>query len=325
MPRIGIVGTGMIASSLAVLTAGHGMETRVFARSTQSAERFGAAFSAHWQLMVQNDVATQEQADICATYAQVSTDFSALRDAEVVFECIVEDLGQKADVYRRVEQTCPDVRAICSVSSSIVPDQLAASCTRYADRVVVTHPFNPVHMVPYVEVCTAEATDPKVRVYVVELLEALDRKPVVLKKPTPGFIGNRLQFALWREALALVEEGIADPHDIDTALRYSFCPRYTSIGIFEHFDAGGLALNRAICKNLFPVLSDRKDVPPIIDSLMERGHTGAGAGRGFYDWKGVDKEAYAARVNEPYWKFCSWHMPDAPAAPGAQMHPGGER
>lgn len=325
MPRIGIVGTGMIASSLAVLTAGHGMETRVFARSTQSAERFRAAFSAHWQLMVQNDIATQEQADICATYAQVSTDFSALRDAEVVFECIVEDLGQKADVYRRVEQTCPDVRAICSVSSSIVPDQLAASCTRYADRVVVTHPFNPVHMVPYVEVCTAEATDPKVRAYVVELLEALDRKPVVLKKSTPGFIGNRLQFALWREALALVEEGIADPHDIDTALRYSFCPRYTSIGIFEHFDAGGLALNRATCKNLFPVLSDRKDVPPIIDSLMERGHTGAGAGRGFYDWKGVDREAYAARVNEPYWKFCSWHMPDAPAAPGAQMHPGGER
>lgn len=318
MPRIGIVGTGMIASSLAVLTAGHGMETQVFARSAQSAGRFEASFAAHWQLMVQNGVATQEQADICATYAQVSTEFSALRDAEVVFECIVEDLDQKADVYRRLEQTCPGLRAICSVSSSIVPDQLAASCTRYADRIVVTHPFNPVHMVPYVEVCAAETTDPEVCAYVVELLEALDRKPVVLKKPTPGFIGNRLQFALWREALALVEEGVADPHDIDIALRYSFCPRYTSIGIFEHFDTGGLALNRATCKNLFPVLSDRKDVPPIIDSLMEQGRTGASAGRGFYDWEGVDMGAYAARVNEPYWKFCSWHMPDAPMRPSGE-------
>ena len=324
MPRIGIVGTGMIASSLAVLTAGHGMETQVFARSAQSAERFEASFAAHWQLMVQNGVATQEQADICATYAQVSTEFSALQDAEVVFECIVEDLGQKADVYRRLEQTCPDLRAICSVSSSIVPDQLAASCTRYADRLVVTHPFNPVHMVPYVEVCTAEATAPEVRAYVVQLLEALDRKPVVLKKPTPGFIGNRLQFALWREALALVEEGVANPRDIDTALRYSFCPRYTSIGIFEHFDTGGLELNRATCRNLFPVLSDRKDVPPIIDRLMEQGRTGASAGRGFYDWEGVDKEAYAARVNEPYWRFCSWHMPDVPAASGTQAHSSGE-
>ena len=85
---------------------------------------------------------------------------------------------------------------------------------------------------------------------------------------------DRLQFALWRECLALVEEGICDPRDIDTALMYSFCPRYSSIGIFEHFDNGGLTLNRATCANIFPVISARQDVPPVIDELIAAGKTG---------------------------------------------------
>ena len=133
----------------------------------------------------------------------------------------------------------------------------------------------------------------------------LDRKPVLLNKPTPGFIGNRLQFALWREALALVEEGICGPREVDRVLEYSFCPRYTSIGIFEHFDNGGLDLNAKTCKNVWPILSNATDIPDFMKKLMEEGKMGARSETktGFYDWEGVDMEAYAKRVSEPYWRM----------------------
>ncbi len=306
---IGIVGTGMIATSLAVLTTGHGFKTVIFARSDASANRCLNDYREHYKSMVEHGILTEEQAGICRSYLVISKDYADMAEAEAVFESVLEDADTKHEVYHILEKTCPKLRAICSVSSSIVPDILAETCKVYGDRIIVTHPFNPVHMVPYFELCGGKNTAEDVLQYAYELLEKLDRKPVILKKPTPGFIGNRLQFALWREVLALVEEGIAEPRDIDRALAYSFCPRYTSIGIFEHFDNGGLALNRKSCENLFPIISDIKTVPKIIDDLMAQGKNGAKAGEGFYDWRDVDMEAYHERVNAPYWKFCSWELP----------------
>ena len=195
------------------------------------------------------------------------------------------------------------------MSSSFVPDVLAEKAVKYRDRILVTHPFNPAHMVPFFEICCGSDTGAGVLQFVKELLESLDRKPVILKKPAPGFIGNRLQFALWREALNLVESGIADPRDIDTCLNYSFCPSYTSIGIFEHFDNGDLTLNMRTCNGVFPSLSTMKEAPPAITDMVARGDLGAKTGVGFYDWRDVDMDAYLKRVNAPYWHFIDWDMP----------------
>jgi 3-hydroxybutyryl-CoA dehydrogenase len=222
---------------------------------------------------------------------------------------VVEVIGLKHEIYARIEETCPGVKAICSVSSSFVPDVLAEKAGKYKDRIIVTHPFNPAHMVPFFELCGGSDTDDGVLQFAKELLESLDRKPVILKKPAPGFIGNRLQFALWREALNLVESGIADPRDIDTCLNYSFCPRYTSIGMFEHFDNGDLTLNMRTCNAVFPSLSDMKEAPPAIADRVARGDLGAKTGVGFYDWRDVDMDAYRKRVNAPYWHFIDWDMP----------------
>lgn len=306
---IGIVGTGIIATAMAALTTGHGYPTYVFARSDASEERFRRTYDGHFELLKSHGIVTDGLIDICRSYLKVVRDYAGMKDAEVVFESVVEDADTKHDVYHKLEENCPKVKVIGSVSSSIVPDKLAETVEKYGDRIIVTHPFNPAHIVPFFELCKGSRTADGVMEFMVEFLESMGRKPVCLKKPTPGFIGNRLQFALWRECLALVEEGICEPRDIDRALNYSFCPRYSSIGIFEHFDFGGLELNRAVCKNLFPIISDRKDVPPIIDQLMAQGKTGTKAGEGFYDWRNVDMKAYAERVNEPYWKFCNWDFP----------------
>lgn len=310
--KIGIVGTGMIASSMAVLCTGHGFETIVISRSEESIKKCKDSYRMSFSQLVKHNLATENQAEICESYLKISTDYADLSEVEAVFECIREDVGDKQTVYRQIEKNCPYVKAICSVSSSIVPDVLSEGMEKYGDRIVVTHPFNPAHMVPYFELCASKNTADGVMDYVMGLLKELDRKPVLLKKPTPGFIGNRLQFALLREALALVESGIADPRDIDTCLNYSFCPRYTSIGIFEHFDNGGLELCSTVSGNLFPILSDTKTVPDILKDKVKAGNLGPKTGEGFYDWRNTDMPEFRERVNEPYWRFCNWSFPEGP-------------
>lgn len=307
--KIAIIGTGMIASGMAVLCAGHGCSATVLARSEASAGHCRESVHASFLQMERQGLMTPQQEAICMSYIHFTQRCEDLADAEIAFECIVENVDEKHKIYRRLEQCCPALRAICSVSSSIVPNVLAEGMEKYGDRIIVTHPFNPAHMVPYFEICASDRTADGVVEFAVQVLKELDRKPVCLKKPTPGFIGNRLQFALLREAISLVESGIADPEDIDTCLQYSFCPRYTSIGIFEHFDNGGMELCSAVCGNLFPILSDEKQVPQMMRDMMARGDMGAKSGKGFYDWRGVDMEQYAQRVSEPYWRFCSWEYP----------------
>ena len=222
------------------------------------------------------------------------------------------DIEMKKVCFSEIERCCPNIKLIGSCSSSILPDALAAAADKYADRIIVTHPFFPVHMVPYFEICYSEKTADGVVDYAKQVLAELDRKPSVLKKPNPGFIGNYLQFALWAACLNLVEQGICDPKDVDNCLNYSFCPRYSSIGIFDHFDNGGYKLNITTCNAVFPILP-RWDAAP--DCIREKAESPDAWGAksptklGFYDWNGVDMVEYQKKVNAPYWKFINWEFP----------------
>jgi len=309
--HIGIIGLGMIGDSLAVLTTGHGYKTTCICRRPEMIPEYKKTYDNYFAQLIEQGLMPANQLSICEKYLSYTTDYSAIADCEVIFECVNENLELKFDILQKIEENCPNVRAICSVSSTITPDEMGQKMTKYKDRLVVTHPFNPAHMVPFFECCGGDNTDPAALDFAMELLSAMGRKPVALKKATPGFIGNRLQFALWREALSLVEQGICEPRDIDTCLNYSFCPRYTSIGIYEHFDNGGLILNQAGCNGTFPHLGNATSAPAYVTDRIARGELGARSEgkKGFYDWNGVDMKAYQERVNAPYWRFVNWDLP----------------
>jgi len=312
-PIIGIVGMGMIGSSMAVLAGMHGCKTYCYARNESKIPGYRASTEKMYREMIAQGILTEDRARICASYIHYVTDYEGLRDCEVIFEAIAEDLQQKKDCYSRIEQCCPNIRLIGSCSSSILADHLAAAADKYADRIIVTHPFFPVHMIPYFELCVANVTAAGVAEYAMEVLRFLHRKPVLLKKPNPGFIGNYLQFALWAAALKLVEDGICDPEDIDTCLNYSFCPRYSSIGMFQHFDNGGYVLNRTTCDAVFPILPRYEEAPEMVRQKAESPDAWgarAPAKRGFYDWNNVDMVEYQKKVNAPYWKFIDWEFPE---------------
>ncbi len=307
--NIGIIGTGMIGTSIAVLTTGHGYTTTVYAVNDELASISRRQLDRYYADLVAQGLMSDEQVAVCTRYLRYTCDYRDLADAELIFECVVEKLEVKHAVYRELEQYCPSLKAICSVSSAIVVDDLSAGTGKYQDRIIVAHPFNPPHLVPFFEIAKGKDTADGVTDFAKAVLENLDRKVVVLKKGAPGFIGNRLQMALWREAQYIVESGIADARDVDTAAMYSFMPRYTSIGIFEHFDNGGLDLSFNVNKYLFPSLCNATENLKSMSDKVANGDLGVKTGKGFYDWTNVDLNAFRARVSAPFWHFFNWDIP----------------
>lgn len=308
--HVGVIGTGMIGTSLAVLLTGHGYRTTMLAVDDSMEADSRAKFDAFYQAMVDNNVMTAQQAEICKRYLSYTQDYKALADIDYAFEAVVEDLAVKHEVYRALEDNCPKLQLILSVSSALQPEKLAAGMGKYKDRILVAHPFFPPHLIPYFEIVksdqdTAEGMTDRAK----EFLLALDRKPVVLKKSVPGFLGTRLQFAMAREAVNIVESGIAEPEDVDMAAMYSFMPRFTKIGIFEHFDNGGLPLFAATMKNLFPYLSTEQGIPPIVQQKLDAGELGVRSGKGFRDWHGADLDDLSRRIAAPWWSMVNWDLP----------------
>lgn len=309
---IGIIGAGMIGNSTSVLTTLHGCKTICYVRNKDKIQSCKADFDKMYDELVAPGIITSEQKEICSSYLSYSSSYDGLAECEIIFEAIAEDIEAKKFCFSEIERCCPKVKLICSCSSSILPDVLADAADKYADRIIVTHPFYPVHLVPYFEICASEKTAEGITDYAKQVLLELDRKPSVLKKPNPGFIGNYLQFALWAACLNLVEQGICEPKDIDNCLNYSFCPRYTGIGIFEHFDNGGYKLNITTCNDVFPVLPRWDGAPECIREKAESADAWGAKSptkRGFYDWNGVDMAEYQKRVNAPYLEFINWEFP----------------
>ena len=309
--KVAIIGTGMIGSSLAVLATGNGYPVTVYARSAASKEKCEAQVGRFFNALMEKGLVTEAQAAACRKLLSFTDSYAGLADAELVIEGVAENLSTKQEVFRELEANLVGPGAIISTTSALDVEELAAGFTKYADRFLVAHPFFPPHLIPFVEVVKSSRTTEDALRTAVDMLEDCGREVVVLKKNAPGFLANRLQHALFREALHIVEEGIADPRDVDKAAMYSFMPRYTSIGLFEHFDNSGVDLNFNIENYLFKELSAADRAPKIVCDLVEKGDLGVKTGKGMYDWSETDMEDFAARISAPYWKYFDWKLPES--------------
>ncbi|MBC3901341.1 hypothetical protein GH811_17180 [Acetobacterium malicum] len=307
--NVSIIGTGMIGASMAVLFTGNGYKTTILAHNDAEIEAGKQRYQACFEDLVQKKLVTEKQYQACEKLLTLTTDYQDLSDTELIFECVVENLAVKHSVYQAIEDNCPNFKAIASSTSAISADDLAEGL-KQKEKLVVAHPWNPPHLVPCVELVPSQWSTAGVIDAIYEFLESVGRKVVVMKKAAPGFIGNRLQHALYREAVHMVEQGIASPEDIDKTLKYSFVPRYTSIGIFEHFDYAGLDMIVSIDDYLFPDLSNTDKTPDYIRSRFEKGDLGQKTGKGVYDWSKVDMDEFRMKAAKPYFEFFNWSLPE---------------
>jgi len=213
------------------------------------------------------------------------------KDAGIVIESVKEDLTLKRSIFAQLEALAPADIALTSNSSSFPISEIARGL-KSARRMLGLHFFMPAHMVPLVEVVRSDATDPDVAKAVFELMHRLHRKPVMVAKDIPGFLANRMQHALMREAWSLIERGIASPEDVDTAVRYGFGFRYVAAGPILQKEMSGLDVNYLASSVVFPDLCNDSKPAAKLEAKVKAGEIGMKAGKGFYDWP-ADKIARA--------------------------------
>lgn len=307
--HIAIIGTGMIGASLAVLFTGNSYKTTMLAINDAEAESGLARYQTYYKDLIEQKLVSPKQAEACAKLLNITQNYQDIADADFIFECVFERIDVKHSVYKEIEAHCHNYRAIASSTSAISADDLAAGLQN-KDKLMVAHPWNPPHLVPCVEVVKNQQTSDEALQFTVNLLRSVGREPVVMKKGAEGFIGNRLQHALFREAVHMVEMGIATPEDIDKTIMSSFGPRYASIGLFEHFDYAGLDLIVNIEDYLFPTLCNATKTQDIIREHVEKGELGFKTMKGMYDWSKKDLDEFRLRAGKPYLPYFNWSLPE---------------
>lgn len=307
--NIAIIGTGMIGASMAVLFSANGYATTMLAVNDAEAASGITRYEDYIGDLVGKGLLTEKQASVCRGYLEVTQRYSDISDADIILECVVEKPEVKYSVYKEIEAHCTGFKAIGSSTSAISADDLSKGLSA-KEKLAVTHPYNPPHLVPCIEIVRSEFTDEQVIKTLEELFRSVGRAPVVMSKGAPGFVANRLQHALSREAIYMVEQGIATPEAIDMALMTSFAPRYTSIGLFEHFDYAGLDMIKSIQDYLCPSLCNADKAQDLLDERCRTGNLGYKTGAGIYDWSCKDYDDFRRRASEPYLKFFCCDIPE---------------
>ena len=222
---------------------------------------------------------------------------ACVADADWVFEAAPEQLELKQQIFSEVDRAAPP-DAILASNTSVIPIGQIMSRVKRRHRALGTHWWNPPYLVPLVEVVrTAETSDAAVAA-TMELLKSIGKAPVEVKKDVPGFVGNRLQHALWREAIALVAEGVCDAKTVDEVVKSSFGARLAVLGPLENADLVGTELTKSIHSYVLPAL-DRSTTPsPYLDRLIEQGRLGFKSGEGFRKWTPEQQAALRERVTK---------------------------
>jgi 3-hydroxybutyryl-CoA dehydrogenase len=219
----------------------------------------------------------------------------AVRDADFVVEAVSENLALKQKLFAELELR---VRrdAILASNTSVIPITAIMQDLIRKERALGTHWWNPPFLVPLVEVIATQWTSPQVVAWTMALHQRAGKKPAHVKKDVPGFIGNRLQHALWREAISLVEHGICDAETVDAVIKASFGRRIAVLGPLENADLVGTDLTLAIHNTVLPAIDSRPGPSPYLQGLVKDGKLGFKSGEGFRKWSAEEQAALRAKV-----------------------------
>ena len=284
--NIAIAGAGTMGSSMAQIFAKYGFKVFVYDVAIAAIERSKKNIQAGLSTEIAQGAMTQKQAMEASARISYSTELKdVFPQADYVIESILEDISVKHTFWETVSSMVSDNTILASNTSGLSISTIAAA-VKNPERFCGMHWFNPPHLTPLVEVISGEKTAEGTAKAVYDLALSIGRKPILVHKDPCGFCVNRIQFAVFREAINIVRNGYASMEDVDTALRYGLGMRYAVIGIFQMADLGGLDVWRTISTYLFPDLCDAKEVDPMLEDLFERGDFGVKSGKGFFDYTG---------------------------------------
>ena len=282
--KVALIGTGLMGSGIALEYAIAGFEVSVVDATPELAKRSLDTIASKLDFLVGKrliDEARRKQALAGISAADRLDD--AVVSADFVVECVPEKLELKQEIVSRLEASCK-ADAILATNTSGISITRIGSGLQTAHRVVGTHYWNPPYLMPLVEVIAGEKTSSETVATTRELLQRIGKIPIIVRKDIPGFCWNRLQFAVLRECLHLVEQGVVGVEDIDLVVKKGLGRRLSLIGPFETADIGGLDTFLSVSEYLFPELSCQQQPPQFFRDKIRRGDLGVKSGKGFYSW-----------------------------------------
>ena len=283
--QIAVIGAGLMGHGIALTLARAGQYVHIIDPDVEARATVSGRMSDSLRALGE----TAENIPRILKKIEISGEIGpAVASAEVVFEAAPEKLDLKRKIFAEVEAHAPETCILAS-NTSVMPITDIMAKLRLKSRALGTHWWNPPHMIPLVEVIKTNATEQGVAQTMYDLLADAGKTPVFVEKDVPGFIGNRLQHALWREAISLVENGICSAQAVDEVVKASFGRRLAVLGPLENADLVGTDLTLDIHNTVLADLETRKGPSPYLSKLVEQGKLGMKSGEGFQDW--TDKEA----------------------------------
>lgn len=249
--------------------------------------------------LLDKGVITEEELNGRLSRISFTTDIDSelISRADLVVEAVFEDMQIKRETFAKLEARCRPDTIFCTNSSVMSPSEISRDL-KHRERFVGTHFWNPGHLIPLVEVIKSDASSDEVAQTVMDVLASVGKEPVLCKKDVPGFIANRMQHALWREAISIVERGIADAPTVDKAVKYAFGLRLPQLAPMENADMVGLDLTYNIHDYILKDLEDSHEPSPLLKQLRDEGKLGFKTGEGFQTWTDEQKAKSAADLNE---------------------------
>ncbi len=297
LETVAVIGNGIIGHGIAQVFAMAGKRVAMIGRDEASLGRAMDKISVSLADFARHGLIEQAAIPGILTRIVSSVRLEDAAEAQLVIEAVTEDLALKRSLFGRLDKICAP--AVVLASSSGQPASALINEVAHTERVIATHFWYPPQLIPLVEVCASQKTLVDVTMWVCEVLREAGKEPAVIDQEIPGFIGNRLQFALLREAWALWASGAASAEAIDAVVRHSFGRRLGITGPLESADAGGLFTMYHFGKSLIPHLDARPEPDPAIARLVAEGANGIANGRGVREWTERDGRALiAARMEE---------------------------
>jgi len=294
--RVAVIGAGVMGSGIAQTFAQSGFIVHMSARREATLRAALDRIRVNQETMVRVGLLAESAAREARARIHPTTDLAeAVRRCHFISESVPEDLAVKREVFAALDREAPRGAVLTTDTSGLSVSAIAESTAR-PEMVAGFHWMNPPHLMPPVEVIRGERTADQTMAVVCAMATRIGRVPIRVERDVPGFLWNRLQLALVREAIHIVEEGIAGPDAVDQALMVGLGLRWAAVGPFRLMDLGGLATFHAIASYLYRDLSAAHEPQRSLSDKVAAGETGVRAGRGFYEYTrpGAD-EVVAAR------------------------------
>jgi 3-hydroxybutyryl-CoA dehydrogenase len=280
--NITLLGAGMIGNGLALHFAKAGYQVSLYSRTQQTIDRAIESTRSNLSLLLEKPAGSDEIEKIVGRIKSTTDLAKAVANTPIIIESVAENLKIKQDLFKELDEICPR-ETILATNTSVISISEIASKSKNRGRILGTHFWFPPYLIPLVEVIKGKDTSDAVMELTYQFMKKAGKHPIRCMKDVPGFVANRLQHALWREAISIVEHGIADAATVDEAIKNSIGIRLAVLGPVENADMVGLDLTLAIHNTVLRDLEASPNPSPLLQEKVKKGELGFKSGKGFYE------------------------------------------